>query len=78
MIKVYSIPDCPWCQKVKKYLELQQVEFQEVNIESDLDGRKDLLALTKQLSVPVTSIDGRLIVGFEREELDEALATVAK
>ena len=78
MIKVYSIPDCPWCQKVNKYLELQQVEFQEVNIESDLDGRKELLALTKQLSVPVTSIDGRLIVGFEREELDEALATVAK
>ena len=78
MIKVYSIPDCPWCQKVKKYLELQQVEFQEVNIESDLDGRKELLALTKQLSVPVTSINGRLIVGFEREELDEALATVAK
>ncbi|MDD3158325.1 glutaredoxin domain-containing protein [Anaeromusa sp.] len=78
MIKVYSIPDCPWCQKVKKYLELRQVKFQEVNIESDLEGRKELLALTKQLSVPVTSINGRLIVGFEREELDEALATVAK
>ena len=78
MIKVYSIPDCPWCQKVKKYLELRQVKFQEVNIESDLEGRKELLALTKQLSVPVTSIDGRLIVGIEREELDAALATVAK
>ena len=78
MIKVYSIPDCPWCQKVKKYLELRQVKFQEVYIESDLEGRKELLALTKQLSVPVTSINGRLIVGFEREELDEALATVAK
>ena len=78
MIKVYSIPDCPWCQKVKKYLELRQVKFQEVNIESDLEGRKELLELTKQLSVPVTSINGRLIVGFEREELDEALATVAK
>ena len=78
MIKVYSIPDCPWCQKVKKYLELRQVKFQEVNIESDLEGRKELLALAKQLSVPVTSINGRLIVGFEREELDEALATVAK
>ena len=78
MIKVYSIPDCPWCQKVKKYLELRQVKFQEVNIESDLEGRKELLGLTKQLSVPVTSINGRLIVGFEREELDEALATVAK
>ena len=46
MIKVYSIPDCPWCQKVKKYLELRQVKFQEVNIESDLEGRKELLALT--------------------------------
>ena len=78
MIKVYSIPDCPWCQKVKKYLELRQVEFQEVNIESDLEGRKELLDLTKQLSVPVTSIDGRLIVGFEREALDEALTIAAE
>nr|WP_320147111.1 glutaredoxin domain-containing protein [uncultured Anaeromusa sp.] len=78
MIKVYSIPDCPWCQKVKKYLELRQVEFQEVDIENDLAGRNELLALTKQLSVPVTSIDGRLIVGFEREELDEALAVAAE
>ena len=27
MVKVYSINDCPWCEKVKKYLKSKNVEF---------------------------------------------------
>ena len=39
MVKVYSITQCPWCDKVKKYLKSKNVDFEERNIEnSDEDA----------------------------------------
>ena len=38
MVKVYSITQCPWCDKVKKYLKSRGVAYEEHNIElSDSD-----------------------------------------
>ena len=38
MVKVYSITQCPWCDKVKKYLKSRGVAYEEHNIElSDAD-----------------------------------------
>lgn len=73
MIKVYSIPDCPWCQKVKKYLDSKSVEYKDINVEEDMEGKKELVALTKQLSVPTISLGERFVIGFEREKLDELI-----
>ena len=39
MVKVYSITQCPWCDKVKKYLKSTNIAFEEHNIEiSDEDA----------------------------------------
>ena len=42
MVKVYSIPDCPWCHKVKKYLQARGVAYQEFNVEEDDAARDEL------------------------------------
>ena len=28
MVKVYSINECPWCEKTKKYLKSRNVDFE--------------------------------------------------
>ncbi len=33
MVKVYSITECPWCDKVKKYLKSKDIPYEEHNIE---------------------------------------------
>jgi glutaredoxin 3 len=73
MVKLYSISDCPWCAKVKKYLESKGVDYDDVDVEEDMEGRKELISLTKQESVPTTYVDGSFVVGFEKEQLDKLL-----
>ena len=39
----------------------------------DLEGREELLRRTGQLAVPVTVIDGEVVLGFDRPRLTELL-----
>lgn len=73
MVKVYSIPDCSWCQKAKAYLKSKDIDYVDINVEQDLEGRKQLLALSKQGSVPVLDINGNIILGFDKQKIDEYL-----
>lgn len=66
MIKVYSVPNCPWCEKVKKYLNSKKVDYEYINIKDDLEAREELIELTNQTSVPVIDIDGNIVIGFEK------------
>ncbi|CAG7840464.1 glutaredoxin [Clostridium novyi B str. ATCC 27606] len=73
MIKVYSVPNCPWCEKVKKYLNSKKVDYEYINIKDDLEAREELIELTNQTSVPVIYIDGNIVIGFEKDKLDQFL-----
>ncbi|EDS77548.1 conserved hypothetical protein [Clostridium botulinum C str. Eklund] len=73
MVKVYSIPDCPWCIKVKKYLTSKNIEFEDTNVQEDVQGREEMISLTNQSSVPVINVNGNIVIGFEKEKLDSLL-----
>lgn len=73
MVKVYSIPDCAACDSVKSYLESKGIAFESIDVREDLEQRKEMMALTKAMSVPVTYLDGSFVIGFEREQLDKLL-----
>lgn len=74
MITVYSIPNCPWCHKFKKYLDLKEEAYTEINVEDDDAGRAELLRLTNQLNVPVANINENIVIGFDKDKIDEYLA----
>lgn len=44
MITVYSKDNCPFCDKAKKYLKENSIEFIELNIAHDNDARNFLLS----------------------------------
>ena len=73
MVKVYSLPDCAWCQKTKAYLKLKGVEFEDINVETDMEGRKELMAIPNVEGVPVVNINGNIIIGFDKAKMDEFL-----
>ncbi len=50
---INTLPDCPWCVKAKKLLDLKGIQYIEVNEKS---------ALWK--TVPYIEIDGEPIGGF--------------
>lgn len=74
MVKVYSINECPWCDKVKKYLKSRNVEFEEHNIETNEEDREACYKLSGDTMVPVTTTDDQTyVLGFDKAKLDEIL-----
>lgn len=75
MITVYSTPTCGFCHALKAYLKDKKVEFKEKDLTTDESAAKWVYDHTGQLAVPVTDIDGKIIVGFDRPSIDAALAS---
>ena len=74
MVKVYSISNCPWCDKVKKYLKSRHVDFAEFNIELDKAAYEECHALTNDDVVPVTTENGKdFVLGFDKAKIDVML-----
>ena len=74
MVKVYSITQCPWCDKVKKYLKSKNVEFEEHNIEENDTDREACYKLTGDLVVPITTVNDKdYVLSFDKEKLDAML-----
>lgn len=73
-VKVYSTPTCPWCQKAKEYLKDKGIEFMDVNVAEDAQGRTEMVEKSGQMGVPQIEINGKIIVGFNQEAIDKELS----
>ena len=72
-VKVYSTPVCPWCNKTKEFLNENNVKFNELDVSSDQKAAKEMFKKSGQMGVPVTEVDGEIIVGFDKPKLKKAL-----
>jgi len=68
-ITMYTTEPCGFCRQAKALLQARGVDYEEVNLAKDPDGRADLVDLTGQMTFPQSVIEGRSIGGF-RELLD--------
>ncbi len=68
-VVVYTTEPCGFCRQAKALLESRGVDYEEVNLARDADGRAELVATTGQMTFPQVLIGGRSIGGF-RELLE--------
>jgi glutaredoxin 3 len=80
-ITIYTTDTCSFCSGVKGLLATHGVQYEEINLTRDPDGRAELSQRTGMMSFPQVLIDGRLIGGFaelhaaaESGELDKLFA----
>jgi glutaredoxin 3 len=80
-ITIYSTEPCSFCARVKGMLQARGVEFSEVNLARDPQGRVELANRTGMMTFPQVLIDGKLLGGFaevqaamESGRLEEMLA----
>ncbi len=71
-VLVYSSDTCGYCHEAKKYLDSIGVSYEEKNVSTDIQARKELM---KQgfMGVPVIVVDGETIQGFDKARLDTLL-----
>ena len=72
-VKVYSTSTCPWCIRVKQFLKENNIEFLNLDVSSDQLAADEMVAKTGQMGVPVLDIDGKIIIGFDKEKIKLAL-----
>jgi glutaredoxin 3 len=72
-VKVYSTPTCPWCKRVKQFLDDHGIAYQDFNVAEDSAAREEMINKCKQLAVPTICIDDEVIVGFNESQLKEKL-----
>jgi glutaredoxin 3 len=72
-ITVYSSPSCVWCTRAKEYLRAKNINFREVNIAQDRSGAIEMMRKSGQMGVPVLDINGNIIIGFDKDQIDMLL-----
>ena len=64
-VKIYSTNWCPYCANIKRFLNEKNIEFDEINIETEGMSREDLEKITGGRTVPQIVIDDTPIGGYE-------------
>lgn len=72
-VKVYSTPTCPWCTMAKKYLESKSINYQEFDVSKDRDAAAEMVNKSGQRGVPVLDIDGNIVIGFDKDKIDNLI-----
>ena len=49
-------------------------EFKDVDVGADQEAANEMVEKSGQMGVPVIDVDGKIIIGFDKEELEKALA----
>jgi len=68
-IKIYSTPWCTFCKMEKEWLSRHGIEFEDINVAADREAAEEMIEKTGQTGVPVTEIDGRIIIGFDKTRI---------
>lgn len=77
-VKAYTLSTCPHCRMTKQFLTDNKVEFEYVDVDL-LTGEKrtevlrEVYRLTGGYSFPVIIVGDAVIVGFNRERLQQVL-----
>ena len=68
-VTIYSTPSCHFCHQTKEFFKENDIEFTDHNVAEDAEKRAEMVEKSGQMGVPVTDIDGEIIVGFDKNKL---------
>ena len=60
--------------KTKEFLKAHNVKYEDVNVGEDEKARNEMFEKSGQFGVPVTDVNGTIIVGYDKEALKKALS----
>lgn len=73
---IYSTTWCGYCKMLKQYLDNKGVAWIEKDIESNAAAHEELMDKIQGnfRGVPVSDVNGTIVLGFDRPSIDAALA----
>jgi len=72
-VKIYSTPTCPYCVMAKDFFKEKGIEFEDIDVSKDQEAGKQMVEKSGQMGVPVIEINDKIIVGFNKPEIERIL-----
>ena len=72
---IYTTVTCPFCKMAKSFFQEKGIQYIEKDVTNDEGLQQEMIAKSHQYAVPVIDIGGKIIVGFQRAEIEAALGS---
>ena len=70
---IYTSPSCTYCQALKSYLKIINVEYKEIDVSIDQGVLTDIIPKVGELKLPIVENNGKYVAGFNITKLKEIL-----
>ena len=72
-VSIYTTETCGYCKMAKEFFQKNNIQYQEFNVGTDLEKRKEMIEKSGQMGVPVIVVGDDMIVGFNKPKLEGLL-----
>ena len=72
-VTIYSTPTCVYCKMAKDFFAKNNIAYEEHDVAMDQQAREEMFAKSHQMGVPVIDVHGKIIIGFNKPEIERAL-----
>lgn len=72
-VTIYTTPTCGFCYQAKEFLSRQGVPYVEKNVAIDRRAAAEMVRISGQQGVPVISVDGQVVIGFDQPRLRQLI-----
>lgn len=72
-VLLYKTSTCIWCAKTIEFFKQHKIKFKEIYVDKDQKAAQEMIKKSGQMSVPVTEIDGQIIIGYDPDNFKRAL-----
>jgi glutaredoxin 3 len=73
---IYTTPSCVYCKMSKDFFQKNGIQYEERNVAVDEKSREEMFAKSRQMGVPVIDVDGTIVIGFDKKNLEMLLLPV--
>ncbi len=73
-IRIYTTPVCAYCKMAKDYFKSKNLQYEEVALVGNPEAQQLVMSKTGMVAAPIIEINGKFVVGFNREEINKALS----
>jgi len=72
-ITIYSTPTCTYCVQLKNFLKENDIKYTDIDVSRDQKKAHEMIEKSGQMGVPVSDINGEIIIGFNKERIKKLL-----
>lgn len=76
-IELYTASWCAACASAHRWLDANDVHYEEIDVDRRPGARDQLAALNPRRTLPTFDIDGDVLVGFDPARLETAITSAA-